>query len=214
MAAKVMVPLVLRSQRFRRGPALADIPFVEPLPVEQWDPDIAAIAGNPDAPGSGTLNIFATLANHPKLMKRWLVFGNHVMFKNTLEARDRELLILRTGWNCSSPYEWGQHVVIARAAGISDAEIARVAIGPDADGWSARDALLLRAADELHRSSCVSPPTWQSLTTSLSEQQLLDLVFTVGQYHIVAMALNSCRVERDDGVAAADVPFPTHPDEL
>jgi 4-carboxymuconolactone decarboxylase len=191
---------------------LADVPFVEPLPVEQWDPEISAIAGNPDAPGSGTLNIFATLANHPKLMKRWLVFGNHVMFKSSLVARDRELLILRTGWNCSSPYEWGQHVVIARATGISDAEIARVAAGPDADGWSTRDATLLRAADELHQSSCVSSQTWQRLSTDYSEQQLLDLVFTVGQYHIVAMALNSCRVERDDGVDDSEVPIPMHPD--
>ena len=46
------------------------------------------------------LNIFATLAHHPKLLKRWLVFGNHVLAKSTLPARDRELLILRTGWRC------------------------------------------------------------------------------------------------------------------
>ncbi len=192
---------------------MAEVPFVEPLPVAQWDPEIAALAGNPDAPGSGTLNIFATLANHPKLLKRWLVFGNHVMFKNTLSARDRELLILRTGWNCSSPYEWGQHVVIARGAGLSDTEITRVAAGPDADGWSATEATLLRAADELHRSSCVAARTWQTLQAVYSEQQLLDLVFTVGQYHVVAMALNSCRVERDDGVDEASVPMPQHPDE-
>jgi alkylhydroperoxidase family enzyme len=72
---------------------------------------------------------------------------------------------------------------------------------------------LLRAADELHVSNCVSAPTWRELTASLSEQQMLDLVFTVGQYHLVAMALNSCRVVRDDGVDERSVPFPTHPDD-
>jgi alkylhydroperoxidase family enzyme len=192
---------------------MPDAPFVKPKPVQDWDPEIAAVGGNPAAPGSGTLNVFATLANHPKLMKRWLVFGNHVMAKNTLPDRVRELLILRTGWNCGSPYEWGQHVAIARAVGISDDEIVGVTEGPHAPRWSAFDAALLSAADELHASCCVSAPTWRELTASLSEQQMLDLVFTVGQYHLVAMALNSCRVVRDDGVDERSVPFPTHPDD-
>lgn len=190
-------------------------PFVTPKPQSEWDPEIAGVAGNPAAPGEGTLNIFATLAHHPKLMKRWLVFGNHVMAKSTLTARDRELLILRTGWNCSSPYEWGQHVRIARATGLTDAEIAAVASFEhtrDAD-WEPREHALLRAADELHAQSCIAPSTWADLARHYREQQLLDVVFTVGQYHIVAMALNSCRVQRDDGVDAASVPFPAHPDD-
>lgn len=188
-------------------------PLVEPKPTSEWDPEIAAIAGNPAAPGSGTLNVFATLANHPKLMKRWLVFGNHVMAKSTLAGRERELLILRTGWNCASPYEWGQHVAIARAVGITDQEIAAIVAGPADGSWSAFDSALLRAADELHASSCVTEETWRELAVRFSEQQMLDLVFTVGQYHLVAMALNSCRVERDDGVDERSVPFPVHPDD-
>ena len=83
-------------------------PRLNPLPVDQWDDETrAALGGNP-------INIFGTLARHPKLLKRWLVFGSHVLGKNTLSDRDREILILRTGWNCSSPYEWGQHVAIGR----------------------------------------------------------------------------------------------------
>jgi alkylhydroperoxidase family enzyme len=191
-----------------------DRPLVPPLPVADWDPELQPIAGHPDAPGGGTLNVFATLAHHPKLMKRWLVFGNHVMAKSTLPARDRELLILRTGWNCGSPYEWGQHVAIARQCGLTDDEIAAVAYGPGADGWSDHDAMLLRAADELHEHACVGAITWRAIEQQgYSEQQLLDLVFTVGQYHLVAMALNSCRVERDDGVDPTSVPFPVHPDD-
>src|SRR5215813_10852378 len=89
------------------------------------------------------LNIFATLAHHPGLMKRWLVFGTHVLAKSTLPARDRELAILRIGWLCRAEYEWGQHVQIARGVGIADDEIERVAAGPDAPGWSAGEAALL-----------------------------------------------------------------------
>jgi 4-carboxymuconolactone decarboxylase len=182
-------------------------PRIAPLPVDHWQAESRTIL-NADAPGDGALNIFATLAHHPKLMKRWLVFGNHILGKSTLSARDRELLILRTGWNCRAPYEWGQHVAIARATGITDAEIAQISVGPDDAAWSAQDADLLRAADELHLDACVSEDTWKALSARFDEQQMLDAIFTVGQYHLVSMALNSCRVVRDDGVDSTSVPFP------
>ena len=107
-------------------------PRVQPLPREQWDDETVALLGE-----QRPLNIFATLAHHPKLMKRWMVFGNHVLAKSTLPARDRELLILRTGWLCSAPYEWGQHVAIGRSAGLTDEEIVRLSQGLDAPGWTA-----------------------------------------------------------------------------
>ena len=179
-------------------------PRVTPLPLEEWDEEIKAFAGSPDAPNA--LNIFGTLARHPKLMKRWMVFGAHVLGKSTLSARDRELLILRTGWRCGAPYEWGQHIVIARAVGITDEEIQRVADGPDAAGWDPSEALLMRAADELHDNTALSDATYAGLAARYDEQQLLDLVFTVGQYHLVSMALNAFRVERDDGVTGMPIP--------
>ena len=179
---------------------IAPKPRMEPKPSESWDDETRALTGkNP-------INIFATLAHHPKLMKRWMVFGNHVLAKSTLSARDRELLILRTGWNCRAPYEWGQHVAIARAIGVTDEEVERVAAGPDAAGWDPFEALLLRAADELHDDSSLSDATYAELALRYNEQQMLDLVFTVGQYHLVSMALNVFRVERDDGVTGVPVP--------
>ena len=181
------------------GPA-AEEPRLAPKPPDTWDDETRALAGrNP-------INIFATLAHHPKLMKRWMVFGNHVLAKSTLSARDRELLILRTGWNCRAPYEWGQHVAIARTVGITDEEVASVAAGPDAAGLDPFEALLLRAADELHGDSSLSDATYAALAERYDEQQMLDLVFTVGQYHLVSMALNSMRVQRDDGVTGVPIP--------
>ena len=157
--------------------------------------------------GESALNVFATFAHHPKLMKRWLVFGNHVLAKSTLPPRDRELLVLRTGWNCRAPYEWAQHVAIARSIGITDAEITLVTVGPDASGWSESDALVLRAADELHADQGLTDSTYAALAKRYDVQQLLDLVFTVGQYTLVSMALNAFRAERDDNVTG--VPIPT-----
>ena len=89
---------------------------------------------------------------------------------------------------------------------MTDEEITRIAAGPEADGWEPFDACLLRAADELHTDQSITDETYRSLSDRYAEPQLLDLVFTVGQYHVVSMALNSMRVQRDDGVTG--VPFP------
>jgi 4-carboxymuconolactone decarboxylase len=181
-------------------------PRLAPLSETEMDDETRALV---NGAGMGRpLNIFTTIARHPKLLKRWLVFGAHILAKSTLPARDRELLILRTGWNCATAYEWGQHVAIARMIGITDAEIEAVATGPDAPPWSTFDATLLRAADELHTLSTLTDGTWSGLRGAYSEQQLLDLIFTVGQYHTVAMALNACGVERDDGVSGVPMPGP------
>jgi alkylhydroperoxidase family enzyme len=177
----------------------ADTPRVAPLPREQWNDEVREILDATQM-GGRVLNIFQTLAHHPKLMKRWLVFGNHVLFKSTLSPRERELLILRTGWNCRAEYEWGQHVVIGKQVGISDAEIERIARGPDAPGWDAFEAVLLRAADELHRDSRIGDATWSALSRRYDTQQLVDLIFTVGQYTLVSMALNSLGVQLDEGI--------------
>ena len=92
--------------------------------------------------------------------------------------------------------------MIGKASGLSDAEIARIVQGPDAPGWSAGDRALLRATDELRADAFVSDATWAELSKSLSTQQLMDLVFTVGQYNLVSMALNTFGVQPEPGLPA------------
>ena len=180
---------------------------IAPLARDQWDDDTAALFAGGAFVGDGKiLNVFSTLAHHPKLLKRWLVFATHVLGKSTLDPRTREVLILRTGWLCGSPYEWGQHVVIGRAAGLTDVEIADIAAGPDAPNWSAADRLLLVAADELFEHRTLSDVTFSALQAGWSTEQVMDLVFTIGQYQLVATALNTFGVQRDDDVDG--VPFP------
>lgn len=174
---------------------------VPPLDDDRIDPETRARFG--DEP---MLAIFRTLAHHPKLLKRWLVFGNHVLAKSTLPPRERELLILRTGWLCRAEYEWGQHVLIARTAGLTDEEIARTGHGPDAPGWGDRDRTLLRAADELHADTCIGDETWAALARHWDVPQLIDVVFTVGQYTLVSMALNSLGVQPEPGAPRFPAP--------
>jgi alkylhydroperoxidase family enzyme len=174
-------------------------PRLAPLDDEHLDAEVRQLFGT-----GPVLDIFRTLAHHPKLLKRWLVFGNHVLAKSTLAARERELVILRTGWLCRAEYEWGQHVVIGRAAGLTDDEVQRIGQGPAA-GWDARDRALLQAADELHADTCISDATWAALAAHHDTQQLLDLVFTIGQYTLVSMALNTLGVQPEPGLPR----FPT-----
>jgi alkylhydroperoxidase family enzyme len=172
-------------------------PRLSPLPQDQIPEEIRKYTGA--RPGQPVLNVYATVARHAKLAKRWLVFGAHVLAKNSLSNRERELVILRTGWRCNSEYEWGQHVRIGREAGLSVEEVKRIALGPDAPGWDPFDATLLRAADELHDDQFLSDATWGALCTRYGEEQMLDLIFTIGQYTLVSMVLNTLGVQLEAG---------------
>jgi 4-carboxymuconolactone decarboxylase len=147
--------------------------------------------------GGRVLNIFRTLVREPKAFKGFLAWGNYVLSKrNALPEREREIVILRTGYLCKSGYEWTQHVVIGKRSGLSDDEIARIKKGADA-GWSAADATLIRASDELHKAQFISDATWKALGMHFTQKQCMDVVFTVGQYTQVSMMLNTFGIQLD-----------------
>lgn len=154
--------------------------------------------------GGEMLNIFRTLAHHPGLMKRWLVFGNHILGKNSLTPRDREIAILRVGVLCRAGYEWAQHVRIGLDCGLDETEIGRIREGAEAPGWSPAEQALLQATDQLVGDAFISDETWSALSAHYEKQQLMDLVFTVGQYNLVSMALNTLGVQLEDD----DAPVP------
>ena len=148
-------------------------------------------------------NIFKVLAHHPKLVKRWTPFAGHILGKQTLPFRDRELLILRIGWLNQAEYEFAQHELIAKKGGVTDADIVRLKDGPKAAGWSEKEAALLQVADDLFDNSVVSDETWATMSKHYSTEQLMDAVFTVGQYNMVSWALNSFGVPLDDFLPGA-----------
>ena len=179
-------------------------PRIKPLEEGEWNEDAAKLM-EPFLAQGRVFNIFKTLANHPDLARRWMVFANHILGKSTLTERDRELIILRIGYLCQSGYEWGQHVQIARRCGMSDDEIRSAKTGPDIQGLDDRDRLLLQATDELHKDAHVSDETWAGLAQHFATEQLMDIVFTIGQYNLVSMALNSFGVQLDEGLPGWDV---------
>jgi len=176
-------------------------PRIYPQKESEWDEDarnlIEGLRKISEVPVS---NLMATLANYSKLYKRWRVFGNHVLFKSSLPPRDREILILRIGWLCQAEYEWGQHVIIGKQAGLNEEEIIQIIEGPNAEGWDPFEATLVRAVDELYIDSFITDATWQQLGTKYNKHQLIDLVFTVGQYNLVSMVLNTLGIQLEKDV--------------
>lgn len=174
-------------------------PRFHPVPDDQWSDEQKALAA-PMIQRDKMLNIFRTLLNHPDAMRGFMGWGSYVLSKkNTLPAREREIVVLRTGFLCRSGYEWTQHVPIGQRAGLTDAEIVAIKAGADAPGWSAADRALIRATDELHADQFITESTWQALLAHFEPRQCMDMVFTVGQYTQVSMLLNSFGVQLDEG---------------
>lgn len=174
-------------------------PRLKPLPQAEWSEEQQKLLA-PLRRDGRIFNIFSTLARNPKMMGRWLVFSNYILRDSTLPPRDREMLILRIGWLCRAEYEFGQHTLIGKRAGLSQEEIVRITEGPEAPGWTSSDAALLQAADELHQDAFISDQTWKTLAEQYEEKQMMDVVMTVGQYNLVSMLLNSFGVQLDEGI--------------
>jgi AhpD family alkylhydroperoxidase len=181
---------------------------IAPLPPKDWPPEMRAAlaamrptaATHPAPRREGrpkALNALGMLAYHPALTEAFNTFNGHILFTSSLTPRQRELLVLRVAHVRRCEYEWAQHSVLARDAGLDVADIERVAGGPDAAGWSESERALLRAVDELVEGAGLSDVTWASLNESLEVPQLLDLVFTVGAYDTLAMAFRSFGVDLD-----------------
>ncbi|MFN7028518.1 MAG: carboxymuconolactone decarboxylase family protein [Sphingopyxis sp.] len=177
---------------------------IEPVDLDRLDADQRAalepfLASDGGRVGGGKiLNIFRTLAHAPKALTAFLSWGNYILSKrNALSPRDRELVILRTGYNCRSGYEWTQHKRIGLDCGLTEEEVARIKAGPGA-GWSDLDRAMLRATDELTTDHFVTDATWAALAP-LGDKGRMDLVMTVGQYTQVSMILNSFGVQVEDG---------------
>jgi 4-carboxymuconolactone decarboxylase len=167
---------------------------IQPLPYAEWDIEaLSVISPGRKLPPN---NVLGLLARHPALARAFLTFNAHLLTASTLPARTRELAILRIAWRRRCRYEWAQHVLIARRAGITDEEIAGVRSGAA--------TLINRAVDELDDDSCLSDETYRALAAELDERQLMDLVFTIGTYGLLAVAFNTFGVELEPGLPDGD----------
>jgi alkylhydroperoxidase family enzyme len=192
-----------------------DVARVKPLPREEWSPAmqdaLAAMSAQapprppppPVPPAQGQArgsNVLGMFANHPALAKAFFTFNGYILYGAGIEGRQRELVILRVSALRQAEYEWAQHVQLGREAGLTDDEMERVIVGPDADGWSRFDKALVTAVDELLASARISDATWSVLAEEYTTEQLMDLVFTIGSYELLAMAFNSFQLQMEESL--------------
>jgi 4-carboxymuconolactone decarboxylase len=179
--------------------ASAASPRIQPLAERSWNDTQRALAaefGRAGAPG----NDLATYLHHPVLAKNIMPFERYIATESTLPPRHRELLILRTASRCRSEYVWAHHAPAARKAGITPEELTRIARGPDTPGWQPFETALLRAADQLHLSAFIDDPTWNALAARYDTRQLMDAVFTVAEFTMIAGTVNSLGVQLEAGI--------------
>jgi 4-carboxymuconolactone decarboxylase len=202
----------LSADLTQREPA----PRITPIPPSEWDATaLDALGAMPSGrdfvlsrwksggapPG---MHALGTMLRHPALAKAFLTFNNHIAVASTVSRRTRELLILRISWLRREEYEFAQHVVLGLRAGLTEAELERVQSGPDAPGWDPGDADLVRAVDELHAHACIQDETWGRLSARFDTPQLLDIIFAVGCYEVLAMLFKTCRVPMEADLKPLD----------
>lgn len=170
--------------------AMMSMPSARNFVLANWEKDPRGVNG------------LGVMLRHPAATKAFLAFNNHVAIASSLGKRERELVILRISWLRRAEYEFVQHIVLGRRAGLSDADIERIADGPDAAGWDARDADLLRAVDELLAQARIADATWARLSAVYSTEQMIDLIYAVGCYEIAAMLFKTLGAQIEPGADA------------
>jgi 4-carboxymuconolactone decarboxylase len=174
---------------------------ISALKSDDFDADAAALVVRiRQSLGLGTDKIpevFGLMLRHPGLFRCQIDMGIQ-LFQGELSARERELAILRVGWWCRAPYEWGEHVAIAKRCGVSVEEIERITQGSSAPGWSEHERAILRAVEELLGTQMIGDSTWETLARTWNDRQLIEFPILVGQYFTTALQQNSLRVPLAD----------------
>jgi 4-carboxymuconolactone decarboxylase len=180
------------------------VPRIEPL-QPPYDPETEAQLAKWMPPGAPIepLALFRTLFVHPQLAARMRPLGAGILGHGLLEARDREIVVLRTCARCGAEYEWGVHAVaFGSAAGLSDAQIAASAAGASDDpAFSERDRALVCLADELYETNTISDELWRELAAGWSQQQLVEMIVAAGWYRTISYMINAVRIEREPWAA-------------
>jgi 4-carboxymuconolactone decarboxylase len=197
----VMVLLLLsQSTHYGQRVSTPRIPPISPA-AQAWTPAQREFLGNPPV-----RNSWRTCFKNEAVCRAWRPFLNSV--GRTLPPREREILLLRALAVSRDDYLWTIH----RAPDwpqrdlVTDDAARRVAEGPKAPGWNEHEAALVHAADDLIRDAFIKDDTWQVLSKRYNEQQMLDVIFTVGAYTVSSWYVNSAGLQLEEGVKKIPVP--------
>ena len=171
-----------------------DVPYKITVPPREKPLTAARV----EAPAGRGIAVSRTFALYPTLNQRWSPRQNFILRTSKLTPHQREMLILRMGWNCRAEYEWAKHVGSVGRAREHGLEPKMIAEGAAAAGWDPLDKALLRASDELYRDAVVSDATWRTLSEKLDPWLMMSAVFTTSDYRAISLSLNTYGVQLDE----------------
>jgi alkylhydroperoxidase family enzyme len=150
------------------------------------------------------LSIFQVLLNHPQLARALNDLLATMLWHGTLDARLRELVIMRVGWLTECDYEWTQHWRVASRLGVSADDLVGVRDWQRYDGFGPAERAVLAATDDVVRDGAISAPSWAACERELHSDKtiLIELVTAIGAWRMVASILQSLKVPLEEGVAS------------
>lgn len=152
--------------------------------------------------GPGRLNVdnnyvLTTFVQHPELARSYLSFNRYLLMSSTLPVRLRQIAIMRVAWQKKGRYVWASHLRTSLRNGLSGDDFPPIKDGANSPWWNNQEKQILRATDQLMESTDLDDATWSRLSEFLETKQILDFLFTVGAYSLLALVCNAIRIERE-----------------
>lgn len=149
--------------------------------------------------GEHPMNLLRMLGHSEPVAEGFAKLGGALLFESSLDARLREMAILRIGLFHGARYEVSKHVVIAKSVGLGEAEIAALAPGGDTSILGDAERAVLRLVDELATAARASDETLSDVRRHLTDRAVVELVVTIGYYGLVCRVLETLGVDVEEG---------------
>lgn len=182
-----------------RMPQVRDEDFTDATRAffDQWSHGVVKDAAPPANPPM-TNPVLRTFAHHPALANAFSPLNLHILGANTLPVKQRQIAIMRTAWITKATYMWSSHLNTSKLCGLTDEMYGPIQRGAEDPYFTDFERSVIRATEDLVRDRMVSDANWTALRAEWNEQQMLDFLFTVGCYVMVAGVMRSTGAERQE----------------
>ena len=180
-----------------RGDRFKPLTYVQMTPQQKTLTE--HVLASPRASMDGPFNI---MLRSPEMGDLAQQLGAYVRFRSSLPRKLNEFAILITARSWTAQYEWYVHHQNALQAGLSPALIDAVAFGKRPASMQPDEEAIYNFTTELINTKQVSDATFAAAKAKFGEQGVVDLVGTIGYYHLVAGLLNVDRYPLPQGVKA------------
>ena len=169
---------------------------------EEWTDEIIDVFNVLTGPGFNADNskhhVVTTFARNPPLAMKFFTFNRHLLADNAMPVRLRQIAIMRTAWVRRCTYMWSSHLRMSDRLGLAREDYEAIKLGSDSPHWSEFERLIVGAVDQLCDNSDLDEATWNALAAEFDHKQVLDFLFTVGCYTMIAMVMNALRIDREE----------------